>query len=320
LEQSIPPARRQFSNNRLPYSIWAIGGGKGGIGKSLISANLAVTVAKLGYTVTLLDLDLGSANLHTCLGVPIPQLSLSDFFSGRIYNFQQIVSPTTYKNLSFVSGFNDALNVADLAPKHVQRLTSEIKQISSQIVILDLGAGTNDRTLDFFLMADRKITVIVPEPTSIENGYRFIKSAFYRHLRACEAHLGIQWMIGEAMDHKNKYGIRSPADLIKHITRQDPMAGKKLTEEMNRFYLDILINQVRTRSDLDLGHSIKSICLKYFGIESHYLGYLDHDNAAWQALRKKQSLVVEYPHCSLVNQLFSISKNLIDPKLFGAVV
>ena len=60
---------------------WAIGGGKGGVGKSLISANLSITLAQTGVKVTAVDLDLGCANLHTCLGVDIPSLTLSDFFS-----------------------------------------------------------------------------------------------------------------------------------------------------------------------------------------------------------------------------------------------
>lgn len=311
---------RHLHSNRLPHSIWAVGGGKGGIGKSLVSSNLAVTVAKLGYTVTLVDLDLGSANVHTCLGLPIPQQSLSDYISGRILNFQQIITPTPYKNLNFICGFNDALNIADISDLEIQKVADEIRRINSQIVILDLGAGTSDKTLDFFLMADRKLAVIVPEPTSIENAYRFIKASFYRQLRQSEHHLGIQWMIEEAMDHKNRYGIRSPADLVRHIGKQDNVSAQKLIEEINHFKLDILINQVRTHSDLELGGSIKSVCQKYFGIDSDYIGYLDHDNAAWQALRKKRSLITEYPNSVLVSQFINIAKNLVDPHSYKAVV
>lgn len=307
-------------NQRLPHAIWAIGGGKGGVGKSFVCANLAITVAKLGYTVTLVDLDLGSANAHTCLGLPIPSHSLSDFLSGRVLDFQQITTPTPFKNLNFVCGFNDSLNIANISEHETHKLHEEIRRINSQIVILDLGAGTHEKTLDFFLMADHKITTIVPEPASIENAYRFIKSAFYRQLRQSENHLGIQWMIDEAMDHKNKYGIRSPSDLIKHLGQQNNIAARKLIHEINQFQLDILINQVRTRSDLDLGNSVKSVCRKYFGIDTTYLGYLDHDNSAWQALRKKQALVVEYPHSSLVSQLTFIAKKLVAPNCLKAVV
>ena len=73
------PARRQ-GNSEGPV-IWAIGGGKGGIGKSFISTNLSICLARLGRTATVLDLDLGSANLHTCLGLKAPQVSLSDFLN-----------------------------------------------------------------------------------------------------------------------------------------------------------------------------------------------------------------------------------------------
>ena len=66
--------------------VWAIGGGKGGVGKSLVSANVAICLALMGNKVVAVDLDLGGANLHTCLGLPIPQVTLSDYVSKKITN------------------------------------------------------------------------------------------------------------------------------------------------------------------------------------------------------------------------------------------
>ena len=65
-----------YSDNK---KIWAIGGGKGGVGKSLVTANLSICLALMGYRVCAVDLDLGGANLHTCLGVNIPERTLSDY-------------------------------------------------------------------------------------------------------------------------------------------------------------------------------------------------------------------------------------------------
>ncbi|MES2965718.1 MAG: P-loop NTPase, partial [Bdellovibrionota bacterium] len=99
---------------QLPNVIWAVGGGKGGIGKSFISSSLAMCLARMGKAVTLVDLDLGSANLHTCLGIKVPQESISDFVAGRVDNLGKIAVQTEIPGLSFISGFNDALNIADL--------------------------------------------------------------------------------------------------------------------------------------------------------------------------------------------------------------
>jgi flagellar biosynthesis protein FlhG len=77
--------------------------------------------------------------------------------------------------------------------------------------------------------------------------------------------------------------------------------------------LYLLMNQVRTKSDVEAGHSMKSVCKKYFGIDADYVGYLDYDNAVWQAIRKRRPLILEYPYSSLVNGFSVISKHLVDP-------
>ncbi|MEK7358467.1 MAG: P-loop NTPase, partial [Bdellovibrionota bacterium] len=198
------------SGPQLPNAIWAVGGGKGGIGKSFISSSLAMCLARMGKSVTLVDLDLGSANLHTCLGLKVPQESLSDFITGRVDNLGRVAVSTEIPGLSFISGFNDALNIADLDSAAKYKIIQGLRNLQTPYVILDLGAGTSENTLDFFLAADQKIVAVTPEPTAIENAYRFMKSSFYRRLRQAESELGIQSLILEAMDSRNKHGIRSP--------------------------------------------------------------------------------------------------------------
>jgi flagellar biosynthesis protein FlhG len=308
------------SGPQLPNVIWAVGGGKGGIGKSFISSSLAMCLARMGKAVTLVDLDLGSANLHTCLGIKIPQESLSDFITGRVDNLGKVAVQTEIPGLSFISGFNDALNIADLDNVAKEKLIRGLRGLQTPYVILDLGAGTSENTLDFFLAADQKVVAVTPEPTAIENAYRFMKSAFYRRLRQAEGELGIQKMIEVAMDARNQLGIRSPADLLRYISTQDAEAGLRLQAKVADFQLQILVNQVRTRDDIELGPSMKSVCNKYFGIEAHYLGYVDHDNAVWQALRKRRPLMVEFPYSAIVGQFLRISKNLLNPHSLRAVV
>lgn len=310
-------------HSQLPTSqrtIWAIGGGKGGVGKSLVSSSLAICLARMRYDVTLVDLDLGGANLHTCLGLQPPPLSITDFLTGRTTHLSDLLVPTLLPKLSFIGGFNNSLNIADLSDRNKDHLIHSLYEVPSRYVILDLGAGTHESTLDFFLMGDKKIVTVVPEPTSIENAYRFIKAAYYRWFRFCEQDLNIRPIIEEAMDHRNALGIRTPADLIRHLGRLDPSIEARLANTLSRFHLDLVINQVRTRQDSDLGPSIRSVCKKYFGIEAHCAGSLDHDNAAWQALRKKKPLLLEYPHSNLVGQFLNLTKYLMEPQEIRAVI
>jgi flagellar biosynthesis protein FlhG len=302
------------SGTQLSNQLWAVGGGKGGIGKSFISSSLAMCLARMGKQVTIIDLDLGSANLHTCLGIKTPSVGLSDFFSGRVKELRDLMVETDQAGLSFIGGSNDALNVADLDPKAKAHLIGALRSLPTPYVILDLGAGTSENTLDFFLAADQKIVAVTPEPTAIENAYRFMKSSFYRRLKSAEEELGINNIIEAAMDSRNQLGIRSPADLVRYVGTVNPEAGLRLNSKISDFQIQILLNQVRTREDLELGHSMKSISQKYFGIDANYLGYIDHDNAVWQSLRKRRPLMVEYPYSAIVGQFLRITKNLVHPQ------
>ena len=301
-------------------SIWAVGGGKGGIGKSLISSTLAICLTRFGRQVTLIDLDLGSANLHTCLGIRVPDLSISDFLSGRVEKLADIRVETGIPGLKFISGFNDALNAADITPVDRAKIIDGIRSLDTPYTILDLGAGTAESMLDFFLVADQRIVACTPEPTSIENAYRFIKSAFYRQIRSLEDELELKSVISAAMDSRTELGIRSPADLVQHIVRTNPNAGQKLIARLAKSQIHLLLNQIRTRQDIELGYAMRSVCRKYFGLDANYLGYVDHDNAVWQALRKRRPLVMEYPYSEIVGQFFNITKNLLNPGSVRAVV
>ena len=123
--------------------------------------------------------------------------------------------------------------------------------------------------------------------------------------------LGISEIVAAAMDQKNSLGIRTPADLVGHIYQMEPAHGKALVNLIKEFNLQIVLNQVRSRSDMEIGLALKSISRKYFGIQAEYLGYLDHDNAVWQAQRRRRPLVLEYPSSSLVAQFTRMAKQLV---------
>jgi flagellar biosynthesis protein FlhG len=108
--------------------------------------------------------------------------------------------------------------------------------------------------------------------------------------------------------------------LVQRVTARDPEAGARLAEKIAFFRPQIVVNQARTRSDIDLGYSIKSVCCKYFGVDAVYLGHIDHDNAVWQSLRKKRPIIIEHPYSSIVGQLMAITKNLLNPQSVRAVV
>lgn len=310
------PARTNIAVRReLPESarheIWAIGGGKGGIGKTLISSNLAILLTWYKQRVIAVDLDLGGANLHTTLGAGIPTKTLSDFLLGRVEDVSELLHPTPYKNLQIISGAHDPVGIANVPHVEKARMIRKFKESDSDIVLLDLGAGTANNTLDFFLLADKKIVVITPDPTSIENAYRFIKAAFYRMLRSVAPSPFVRQTIEQAI---NKKGIDSPKDLINEIARLSPEEGNHILGKMKQFKISLILNQVRNATESSIGKNVEHVASRYFGIPVHYAGFLAYDNAVWQSIRKRVPFIMDSPNATSVTQLEECLRNLIKVK------
>lgn len=291
--------------------IWAIGGGKGGVGKSLVTANLSICLALMGYKVIGIDLDLGGANLHTTLGVPIPDRTLSDYVSKKVRKLSEIVTETPITNLSIISGAQDDMGIANIKHMQKSKLLSHLDELNADFLLFDLGAGTSFNTLDFFITADQGILTALPEPTSIENTYRFIKSVYHRKLKMAEDFLEIQPLIDQAMNAKLSQNS-SPAELINRVIEINPEMGLKLQSELQRLTPRLILNQVRTQTDIDVGFSMKIICKKYFGIELDYVGYLDYDACVWQSIKKRRPLLMEYPNSPLVRNFDRIVHRLLE--------
>jgi flagellar biosynthesis protein FlhG len=292
-------------------TIWAIGGGKGGIGKTILTSNMAVYLSWLNKRVVVVDLDLGGSNLHTSLGVASPTRTLSDLVTGATDDIHDLLQPTPIRNLQIISGAQDPVGITNL--RHIQkaRLMRKLAEIDADFILLDLGAGTSSNTLDFFLAADQKIVLVTPEPTSIENAYRFIKLAFYRMLRSSTPSPHVRHLVEQAMDLKTTGGIRTPKDLLAEVRRLSPTEGADLQQRMEQFKLSIIVNQVRAKSEADIGKSVLLVCERYFGMSVDYMGYLPYDSAVWQSIRHRVPFLVDAPNSVAVTHLEAIMRNLL---------
>lgn len=294
--------------------IIAVGGGKGGIGKSMLSANLGLALAEMGNRVVLFDADLGGANLHTCLGVDPPKVTLGEFMEKKRTSIEELVTKTPHPNVSLVSGALDEVGAAN--PKYSQklRLLKEIARFDADYVIIDLGAGTSYNTLDFFLIADFGFVSILPEPTSIENAYRFVKAAFFRRLKNLEHAYGLSKVVDRIMSDKQRFVVRTPADLIGHIVREAPQRGRELAADLQSFGFKLVVNQVRSPEDEITAKNVRTACSKYFGVEIELYGCLPYDNAVWQSVRKRQAVLKAFPDSEMARALRAIAKRVTESK------
>lgn len=159
--------------------IIAVTSGKGGVGKTNITANLALALAQAGYRVVLLDADLGLANLDVVLGV-VPQHTLSDVVDGTL-KVTDILTPGQL-GISIIAGGNGVTELADLNPQQVDRFIQGLGALDQlcDFILIDTGAGISRSVLGFVLAADEVIVVTTPEPTSITDAYATIKAIHNR--------------------------------------------------------------------------------------------------------------------------------------------
>ncbi len=282
--------------------ILAIGGGKGGVGKSLIAANLGIYLAQRGKRVILVDADLGGANLHTFVGVERPARTLGEFFEKQVENLSDCLVETAVQRLSLISGEGDAPSPRQ-ATTH--RLIAELSELDADYVIIDLPPGSSPLALDLFLAAEVGVLVVVPEPTSVENTYRFLKSAFLRGLRH-------ERPKSRPLPRSSEGGLPSPLDVYAQAKAESAELGDRVKREIQKLRPRLIVNQPRARGDLELGAQIRSAGRRRLGLHIDYLGHLESDDAVWQAVRKRRPLIVDHPESKVAKNLERIARKLMS--------
>ena len=291
--------------------VWAVGGGKGGVGKSVLTANLAIALARRGRRCVVLDADLGGANLHTILGVRKPHRTLSDFVSREVSSLADVLCETPVPNLFLLSGARAFLAMAN--PKHTQkeRLLRHIQTLTADHVFLDLSAGSSFNVLDFFLAARRGIVVVVPEPTSVENAYHFLKAAFFRSLSRATRHPGVRMAVEQVAKERGELGVHSPRELLARVLELDRVAGAALVDRARAFAPLLIVNQARTPEHRTVGQDMVVACREYLGTELDYIGAVARDEAVHSAVSRRQPVLESTPSCAFAKDVEALAQRLL---------
>jgi flagellar biosynthesis protein FlhG len=198
-----------------PVRVIAVASGKGGVGKTTVSVNVAVALAKMGQRVALLDADMGLANVDILLGI-YPKFNLAHVLSGeKTLNEIMLDGPYGLKVIPGASGIQKMSELSTIEQAALIRAFSEIDQ-ELDILIVDTAAGISASVINFVRACQEIKVVICDEPTSLTDAYAFIK-LLYRN-----------------------YGI-SNFDVIANMV-QTVQQGKKLFEKLHRVtdhYLDV---------------------------------------------------------------------------------
>ncbi len=290
--------------------IWAVGGGKGGTGKTFITSSLGIYLARLGKRVVLVDVDIGGANLHSFLGMNRPGKTLTNFFEMGT-PLSKLAVKTGIDNMSLITGDIHSLASDNIRFTQKLKLFRHILKLNREFVIIDLGGGSHNNTLDTFLMADRKIAVLEPEIIAIENMYHFIKNALFRKIRKALKAYGFKEAVDHLWEQREKYNIKSLKDLIEALKGSFSYLRDLLDRELADFRIYLILNKIRSSQDILIGSSIKSIFMKYLGINAQFVGYIEHDDSIWRSIRERKPFMVHYSLSRCGKEIEALTENLL---------
>lgn len=286
--------------------IVSVGSGKGGVGKSVMAANLALLLAKQGKRTVLADLDVGGADVHILFGMLRPSLTLTDFIERRVERLDAVLQPVSaHPLLQLIPGTGETLATANLPYAKKKRLIRHLSQLQADVIILDIGAGTGYHALDFFLMADHYLTVATPDPTSVLDLYRFIKLAAIR--RVLSAFLSRD-AVSETLSDRD---FASIDDVIQTAGDTDPNARDTASRTLQGFQPRLIVNRVSGKSRINV-LQLKKLLKEFVGGDLTMLGEIPDDPAMTRAVRSYLPVVECEPKAPASLALEKAAQSLLD--------
>jgi flagellar biosynthesis protein FlhG len=219
---------------------------------------------------------------------------------------------TPVTNLFLISGANDTLDIANLPYEQKMKLLRAIARLDYECILLDLGAGTSFNTLDFFLISENGIFITTPEPTSIENVYRLVKSLYFRRIRQYFTAVDFKILEEEAVQYFGNGAFNKPECMMQIIKKKHPETGMKLDNDFNTYRFKLILNQLRKQDNAALGSQICRLIEKHLGFKIAFAGNIAYDEHVHDAICQRVSFLDRYPYTRTACDLRELSKQMMQ--------
>ncbi|MBI2898121.1 MAG: P-loop NTPase [Deltaproteobacteria bacterium] len=270
----------------------AVGGGKGGVGKSIIASNLAIAMAQAGNRVILVDADLGAANLHTLFGVDGPRTSIQTLLEHEVDTLEAATTPTAVRNLRLVAGMGAVPGAANINHAQKQKVLRHIRSLDADVVVVDVGAGVSYNVLDFFDLARLRLVVMTPQLTSVQNAYSFTKAAVLRALRHAASDPGEVSLLEASTSTRETARVEA---LLAKVRAESPAFATRLEKVLSGFGAQIVGNQVFEAKDAGIFHAISRMMGDFLSIRAPVLGHVRASRRVHDSVTRRRPLLVDDP-------------------------
>jgi flagellar biosynthesis protein FlhG len=289
-----------------------IGGGKGGIGKSTVVANIATMLSAKGFAVGLIDADLGGANLHLCVGVRRPKVSLQDYIAGQAKTLADVIVPTEIPKVWLISGSGHSSDLANLKFAQKQKVISHIRTLAADYVLIDLGAGTGNQVIDFFAAFPWSVVVSDSLPTSIENTYGFLKNGISRGLqRLFPGDREIGAIVNQFASPKKDGAYATVDEMLAAVAQHYPQHAHTMKEWLFSRKTFLIINMVKEQEDISTGKRFSELVKKYLSINLLYIGYVTYSPDVRTSIRAGKPLVLSSQPSKAKECFEAVTRNIV---------
>jgi len=287
-----------------------VGAGKGGVGASMVAANLGIFLAQIGKRVVLVDTDLAGSGLHAWLGMPRPDAGISDVVEGRVARIQSALVETPVTGLFLLGGASDLFGPTAGEERVASLLLDHLRTLEVDFVLVDLPSGATPLALDLFTGTDAGIVVAVPTPDAVDSAYRFWLAAFLRLLETRSAG------DAEALFAIRALGRRggrppSPREVVAALEGSGSPFADQARRVRSLFAPQLVVNQTRLKSDEELGEAMVSAAARWLGFSPRLLGSIGWDDNVWLSLRRGLPLFIEFSRTGACRSLERIVRRFL---------
>ncbi len=297
------------ADKRRAGRVVAVAGGKGGVGKSLVALNLAVMLGRLGYKTTIVDGDLGAPNVHTLLGVIRPGPGLGGYLDHEIETLEEAAIAVDAPNLRMIAG-TARPGAANLNAGQKVRLLKAIANLSGDVVVVDVGAGTAYNTIDLVTAADLKLLVMTPQLTSLQNAYTFLKACVQRVLRRLPDTAEDRRVLDELLTGD---GDGRPVQRAVAILRDDnPELAAQVIDVLSRFGVMIVGNMLTAENDHAVLNRISNMISDYLMLQAPIVATLPLSDVTRRSVDLRKPIALTDRPADAVGQLRRLARAVLD--------
>ena len=291
-----------------------VASGKGGVGKSLVAANLSVAFAQAGQRVVLADLDLGASNLHLVLGHHSPKNGIGTFLNDTKSNFDKVVADTNIRGLRFIPGDTEIPGMANLKAPQLKALVNRLLSLKSDtdILVLDLGAGTHTSILDFFLLSGQGIVVSAPAVTAVLNAYVFLKNTVFRLMSTVFGKSPAGSFLEKARKDGSGHQRLYIPQMLPEIKKIDPASHDKFMARITNYHPRLIMNFIEDPKDAEVAMKIRRSCEEYLDLKIEHLGIMYRDMIQDTALSSRLPIVLYKPQSVLSQAVYRIADKILQ--------